>query len=346
MESRRTNDRPSGARRFRADVRLVRAPDRKRSGLQRGLKVIWLPDDLGDLVWLHGPDSLGPSFRRILESAAMLSDDATCTPEIDRNRMFLDAICETACDTGSDTARLGETSFILIGCGGLGSQIAIQLAALGARHFTLVDGDTIDASNLNRLNWANAVDIGALKAERLARHLAERFSCDVAKYCLFADGPETVSTILEGVERPFVILSGDDSTLARGCVRALNSTTSPRVPYLHVGYVGAFCMAGPLVADQVDGCPFCGSAAEIAGDTGFVAPSALANNALIAGFAVSQIAIDLLTGESALRRHRWIFNLRTGQARLRPVSKSPECKVCRTCKTSPPKTAIARSSQP
>lgn len=341
MESERTHDRPSVVSRFRADVRLVHAPDRKRSGLQRGLSVIWLPDDLGDVVWVHGPDSLGPTFRGLLENAAMLTDDRTPRQQIDRNEIFLDALCEHS----SDRRRLCETDFVILGCGGLGSQIAIQLAALGARRFTLVDGDRIDESNLNRLSWATTADVGRMKAERLGVHLEDRFSSRVVTLPLFADGQETVGPVFAGTRMPFIVFAGDNASLARRFLAALHGADSIHAPYLHVGYVGAYCMAGPLVAAATDGCPFCGSAAEIAADAGFVAPSALANNALIAGFAVAQIALELLTGTSALRARRWIFDLRTGQARLRPVFKNPECKVCRTCKTSPPKTATARSSR-
>jgi len=40
---------------------------------------------------------------------------------------------------------------MIIGCGGIGYWLAISLAMMGAKDFILVDGQTIDASNLNRL---------------------------------------------------------------------------------------------------------------------------------------------------------------------------------------------------
>jgi len=40
---------------------------------------------------------------------------------------------------------------IIVGCGGIGFWLGIQLAMLGYRHFILIDGETVDYSNLNRL---------------------------------------------------------------------------------------------------------------------------------------------------------------------------------------------------
>ena len=59
----------------------------------------------------------------------------------------------------------------LAGCGGLGSIMAETLLRLGVRQFTLIDGDQLDASNLNRWQGAGPADVGQLKVEVLARHL-------------------------------------------------------------------------------------------------------------------------------------------------------------------------------
>lgn len=40
---------------------------------------------------------------------------------------------------------------IIVGCGGIGYWLAIQLAMLGAKRFTLIDADKIEPSNLNRI---------------------------------------------------------------------------------------------------------------------------------------------------------------------------------------------------
>jgi hypothetical protein len=40
---------------------------------------------------------------------------------------------------------------IIVGCGGIGFWLGLQLAMLGYRHFILIDGQNVDYSNLNRL---------------------------------------------------------------------------------------------------------------------------------------------------------------------------------------------------
>lgn len=55
-------------------------------------------------------------------------------------------------------ARIRATRVGIVGLGGIGSAVAQQLALLGVRHFVLVDGDTLEESNLNRFIGADALD--------------------------------------------------------------------------------------------------------------------------------------------------------------------------------------------
>jgi len=50
-------------------------------------------------------------------------------------------------------ARLAAASVGLAGAGGLGSNCAMMLARSGLGHFVLVDGDVVEASNLNRQHF-------------------------------------------------------------------------------------------------------------------------------------------------------------------------------------------------
>ncbi|WP_105436822.1 ThiF family adenylyltransferase [Neorhizobium sp. T25_13] len=221
-----------------------------------------------------------------------------------------------------------DTDFIIVGCGGLGSQIASQLAALGARNFFLVDGDRIEESSQEQMRWAAAEDTGRLKSDRLATYLASRFSAAVAIMTQFADGAEAARLTLARTRKPFLILAEDDISLARQFLAEYHATAPEPLPYLHVGQIGPFCVAGPLVAQPDEACPFCCSTLPASVDTGIAAPPSPADNALIACFAVSQIAIERLTHRSSLRGHHWLFNPATGHASLHPVSKNLDCKVC------------------
>jgi len=67
---------------------------------------------------------------------------------------------------------LGATALI-VGAGGLGSPAAMYLAAAGVGTLLIADGDTVDASNLQRQILHREHSIGLAKVESAARTLAE-----------------------------------------------------------------------------------------------------------------------------------------------------------------------------
>ena len=79
------------------------------------------------------------------------------------------------------TALLGETCMarlqckrvILFGIGGVGSWCAEALVRTGLTHLTIVDGDTVQASNLNRQLPATQATLGMPKVEALKARLLE-----------------------------------------------------------------------------------------------------------------------------------------------------------------------------
>lgn len=56
-----------------------------------------------------------------------------------------------------------ESHVVLVGCGGIGSLVAQQLARLGVTAFTLVDPDVVEETNLPRLVGAFDTDVGREK---------------------------------------------------------------------------------------------------------------------------------------------------------------------------------------
>jgi molybdopterin/thiamine biosynthesis adenylyltransferase/rhodanese-related sulfurtransferase len=61
--------------------------------------------------------------------------------------------------------RLKQSSVLLVGLGGLGSPCALYLAAAGVVRLGLMDGDTVDRSNLQRQVLYGESDVGRLKVE-------------------------------------------------------------------------------------------------------------------------------------------------------------------------------------
>ena len=108
-------------------------------------------------------------------------------------------------------ARLGAATVLVVGVGGLGTPVATYLAAAGVGRVVLVDGDTVDLSNLHRQPLFTGFDAGRPKVEVAAARLAAlnphvtiethaaRFDADnaarlVAEADVVVDGTDTFAT--------------------------------------------------------------------------------------------------------------------------------------------------------
>ena len=70
----------------------------------------------------------------------------------------------------SDTqTKIASCRLLIAGCG-LGASTAIAAARMGFQHFVLIDGDTVDAHNLNR-QFYDFEDVGAAKVQALKKHI-------------------------------------------------------------------------------------------------------------------------------------------------------------------------------
>ncbi len=70
-------------------------------------------------------------------------------------------------------SRLQKAHVLVLGVGGVGGAAAVMLARAGVGHLTLIDGDTVDLSNVNRQAVAFRSTVGMLKTDALARILRD-----------------------------------------------------------------------------------------------------------------------------------------------------------------------------
>jgi len=70
--------------------------------------------------------------------------------------------------------KLKNASVLIIGVGGLGSPVAMYLAAAGVGTLGLADGDVVEESNLQRQVLYSSEDAGRYKAERAAERIREQ----------------------------------------------------------------------------------------------------------------------------------------------------------------------------
>lgn len=153
-------------------------------------------------------------------------------------------------------ARIGGTSVMIVGLGGLGSAVAQQLAYLGVQRFRLIDADIVSLSNLNRLIGAHQADADLASkvavAERMIRAIQPTADVTATQA---AFGPATAS--LAGVE---VIIGCVDRDQAR--LRLVEACGRARTPYLDLasdtGGVGASAwFGGRVVLNDGSACLSC-----------------------------------------------------------------------------------------
>lgn len=148
---------------------------------------------------------------------------------------------------------LSRVTVGLLGLGGGGSHVALQLAHLGVGGFILVDPDTIDDTNLNRLVCGTLADV---QAKELKVKIAERTIRRVlpnARISTHAKAWQEVATELKHCD---IIIGGLDSVIAkdqidRFCKRFL-------IPYIDMGMdvhevAGRYLIAGQVVLTLPDG---------------------------------------------------------------------------------------------
>jgi adenylyltransferase/sulfurtransferase len=94
--------------------------------------------------------------------------------------------------------KLKTTKVLVIGAGGLGVPVLQYLAAAGIGNITIMDGDTVDMSNLHRQVMYRFGDVGKSKAELAAHWLsAQNISIHVTSLVQFITVDNALSTIMD-----------------------------------------------------------------------------------------------------------------------------------------------------
>lgn len=232
---------------------------------------------------------------------------------------------------GAGQVALSEKHVALTGLGGIGSPALQYLAAAGIGRFTLVDDDTVDASNLQRQTIFTTRDVGHGKATSARRWLA---NFDEALEVTISDRRITAENASDLIAGADLVLDGTDNFATRlavsdACVAADIPLLSAAVGRFQ-GQVGAFaghladqacyrCFVGDAFdAEDCDTCAEDGMLGAMAGWTG--------------SFAAMQAVRVLLDGVSTFGDPQWgklhvLDGMAPGMRTLR-IAKDLACKAC------------------
>jgi bacteriocin biosynthesis cyclodehydratase domain-containing protein len=235
--------------------------------------------------------------------------------------------------------RLREAKVAVLGVGGLGGSAAIWLASVGVGEMWLIDGDRVEASNLNRQILFTEAEIGLLKVEAAAARL--RSFNSATRITSTARRLESEAEIADFIAGSDVVIDAADWP-AHDIERWCNSACfEAGIPYITMSHFPPIARVGPLYVPGQTGCFSCQEAAyrrqyplfDVAVEQRRAKASPAATLGPACGLIGGHVALDvmhLLTGlapPSTLATAH-IFDLRTMEVEREPVVPEPGCPVC------------------
>ncbi len=226
---------------------------------------------------------------------------------------------------------LKKAKVCICGLGGLGSPIAIQLAAMGIGYLRIIDRDIVDPSNLQRQHLYTHQTIGAPKVEAAMNHLKA-----INPYITVDPIPWTINEysandLVKGVD---LILDGLDQMSPRYAIN--QASVQQNIPYIFGGAVETYGNVSTLIPGKTpclrciypdlddSNLPTCATVG--------VHPSILS---LTASIQVAE-AIRLLTGKPPLLTNQLLFiDLQHYEFTPIQLAKSPTCSTCNSIQSPP-----------
>jgi len=104
--------------------------------------------------------------------------------------------------------KLQNAAVLVVGCGGLGSPIAVYLASSGIGKIHLVDFDTVDISNLHRQVFYSIDDVGKSKSEVLSKYIKNRAPFTEVS---FTNSTVTKENVFDLISEADIVVDGTDS---------------------------------------------------------------------------------------------------------------------------------------
>jgi len=220
--------------------------------------------------------------------------------------------------------RLLGSHALIVGLGGLGSPVALYLAAGGVGRLTLADPDRVDLSNLQRQIVHGTADIGDSKVLSAARTIAELNP---------GIGVSTIADQLAGdaleaaVAAADVVLDCSDNFPTRFALNAASvATGTPLVSAAVIRMEGQVIVFDPRRSDSP--CYRClyadtGAEAEACSQNGVMAPVAG-----IVGSVQATEALKLLAGIQVAYGRLMLIDAERMEWRTLRLPRDPGCPVC------------------
>jgi bacteriocin biosynthesis cyclodehydratase domain-containing protein len=273
-----------------------------------------------------------------LQGIGVLMAEFDRTDRYDRHRLYYRMLGIN----GDPQQRLQNATVGLMGMGGIGSNLAVHLAAAGIGRLVMTDGDRIEASNLTRQTLYREADIGRLKVEAAAEHLAE-LRADLKVEVIPEDLPDPSLAQAVAERADIILLSADRPASVHSW--ANNAALSAGIPFSAAGYIEGHGCVGPLLQPPATQCYECirtaadalpgqlGDAADVRESAtelnpSFQAPSYGPLNGLVASIQANEAIRWLLGTPVATRERRLLIDSRTYAVTWEDFDQTETCTTC------------------
>jgi molybdopterin/thiamine biosynthesis adenylyltransferase len=236
--------------------------------------------------------------------------------------------------------KVEKATIVMLGVGGVGSNLALGLSGCGFRRLTLIDEDTVSRRNLPLSDIFTARDVGEYKAEVVRRFLASKYGrrLEIRVYTVYSD-----KVPVQSITEPDMLFLGVDDPWSRFAIT--NLRVQANKPYVNLGFHGweaAYmlviprktacwaCMWRPDDSRKVEKLKREGKCPEPEPNVpGAVTPASIQQ---LIGFAAGE-AVKFFAGQGRLVQY-YRFNVRTGDAERRFLDSADflkpdqDCPVC------------------
>jgi adenylyltransferase/sulfurtransferase len=140
---------------------------------------------------------------------------------------------------------LSDVKVLIVGAGGLGVPAALRLAHAGIAHFTLIDPESIELSNLARQIIYRTADTGQPKARVAAQRLTGRFPQLKVEAIVDALNPGNAATL---VARHDFVIDGTDDPVTKFLIN--DACVAAERPLVYGGVLGFSGQAMTVIAGR------------------------------------------------------------------------------------------------
>jgi molybdopterin/thiamine biosynthesis adenylyltransferase len=265
--------------------------------------------------------------------------DAGDRERYDRQLAYFSEIGAPGGDRAACQRRLAAARVAVIGVGGLGSWIALGLGCAGVGRLHLVDGDSVELSNLNRQVLYGTADVGRPKVEAAAAAI-ERFNPGVACSVSAARiaSPGDAAAQVDGAD----VVVGAADWPPHEIGRWINAACFARgIPWIGASQFPPRLRIGPTYRPGRTGCLECQHAAwhrdhpllaavEAQDALGSEVAASFGPACGLIGSVVATDVVHLLTAlaEPATEGRALLVDVRTLAVEREAVPRDPGCPVC------------------